>query len=94
MNFRKRFSGQFTIIGAFLIFVVATVATGFIFQNIKAVQYKKELTCLEKQLEKADREIERLQKIEKSDVNDELEDIARHRLNMVKPNETIYIVSE
>ncbi|HBG0145184.1 TPA: septum formation initiator family protein, partial [Clostridioides difficile] len=52
--------------------------------------YKKEIASLNKQLKKTEIQINALKKDEKSYEGD-LEDIARKRLNMVKPNETVYV---
>ena len=56
----------------------------------KAKEYKKEIASLNKQLKKTEIQINSLKKDEKSYEGD-LEDIARKRLNMVKPNETVYV---
>ncbi|MGL5507535.1 MAG: FtsB family cell division protein, partial [Paraclostridium sp.] len=65
---------------------------GFVDQIIKTNQYSKEITQLNKQIKDIDTEIEEL-KSEKKKLNQDeyIQDIARNRLKMVKPNEIIYI---
>ena len=80
MNLRKKFSGQIIVISLFLGISIFSMMTGFVFEYTKAKEYKKEIASLNKQLKKDEKSYE-----------GDLEDIARKRLNMVKPNETVYV---
>ena len=46
---------------------------------------------LNKQISSTKKQIEELKKIENGNTSEDLETIARNRLNMVKPNEIVYI---
>ena len=89
-NLRKKFSGQIIVVSLFLGISIFSMMTGFVFEYTKAKEYKKEIASLNKQLKKTEIQINSLKKDEKSYEGD-LEDIARKRLNMVKPNETVYV---
>lgn len=89
MNIRKRFSGQFIIINMFLMFLSFGMITGIIFQISKIKEYKNEIAMLENQLKNTKLEISDLES--KVDPEDDLEKTVRQRLNMVKPDEIIYI---
>ena len=78
------------VISLFLGISIFSMMTGFVFEYTKAKEYKKEIASLNKQLKKTEIQINSLKKDEKSYEGD-LEDIARKRLNMVKPNETVYV---
>ena len=84
MNIRKKFSAQFMLVTVFILFVVYTLISNFVFQVKKLNEYKAEISSLKKQ-------IEELKKIENGNTSEDLETIARNRLNMVKPNEIVYI---
>lgn len=90
MNLRKKFSGQIIVISLFLGISIFSMMTGFVFEYTKSKEYKKEIASLNRQLKKTEIQINALKKDEKSYEGD-LEDIARKRLNMVKPNETVYV---
>ena len=70
MNIRKKFSAQFMLVTVFILFIVYTLISNFVFQV---------------------KQIEELKKIENGNTSEDLETIARNRLNMVKPNEIVYI---
>ncbi|MEG1310761.1 MAG: septum formation initiator family protein [Romboutsia sp.] len=91
MNIRKKFSGQFVVVGIFLIFTCVSLATGFVFQVTKLKQYKNEIAGLETQISESKLEIKMIKKLGDSQ---DLETIARTRLNMIKQDETIYIDTE
>ncbi len=91
MNIRKKFSAQFILIIAFVFFIVYTLITNFVFQVKKLNEYKAEISSLNKQISRTKKEIEDLKKIENGNKSEDLETIARNRLNMVKPNEIVYI---
>lgn len=88
MNIRKKFSGQFMVMSVFVLFICVSLITGFIFQLTKLKEYKGEIASLNKQISETKKEITNLKKVDKTQ---DLETIARERLNMVKPDETIYI---
>ncbi|RDY23588.1 septation ring formation regulator EzrA [Romboutsia maritimum] len=91
MNVRKKFWGQIVILRMFLVVLVFSVITGFVFQLVKKKQYNSEMVNLKQQVKDTDVEINKLKKIKAEGKNDDLEYIARQRLNMVKSNETIYV---
>ena len=62
--------------------------TGFIFQFTKLKEYKSEIVSINNQIDETRAEIKKLKKVNESK---DLEDLARERLNMVKPDETVYI---
>jgi len=75
----------------FILFIVYTLITSFVFQIKKLNEYKAEILSLNKQISSIKEQIEDLKKIEDGDTNEDLETIARDRLNMVKPDEIVYI---
>lgn len=88
MNLRKKFSGQFVVMSIFLFCTCVGLITGFVFQVRKLNQYKSEISSLNEQISDTKKEIKNLKELDKTK---DLETIARERLNMVKPDETIYI---
>ena len=91
MNIRKKFSAQFILITVFILFIVYTLITSFVFQVKKLNEYKAEISSLNKQISSTKKQIEDLKKIENGNKSEDLEAIVRKRLNMVKPNEIVYI---
>ena len=91
MNVRKKFSAQFILVSVFILFVIYTIISGFIFQIKKFNEYKSEISLLNKEISATKKEIETLKSIENGNTKEDLESIARNRLNMVKPDEIIYI---
>lgn len=91
MNIRKKFSAQFILLVVFLLFIVYTLIASFIFQVKKLNEYKAEISSLNKQIATTKKQIEELKNTEDISVDEDLEAIARNRLNMVKPNEILYI---
>ncbi|WP_024621164.1 FtsB family cell division protein [Metaclostridioides mangenotii] len=90
MNVRKKFSGQLIAISLFLVVTVFGMISGFGFEYTKYNEYKAEIAKLNEQIENKDVKIKNLRST-KYDSNENLEKTARKRLNMVKPNETVYI---
>ena len=88
MNLRKKFSSQFLVISMFLVFMVFSLASGFVFQIIKAKEYRLEIANLNKEIDYTKSEIEKLKQL--GDTQD-LETAAINRLNMVKTDEIIYV---
>ncbi|SCI37815.1 FtsB family cell division protein [Romboutsia sp. 1001713B170207_170306_H8] len=91
MKIQKRFSGQYLGLCIFLGFIGLTMIGGFGFQLVKYKEYSLKISTLNKKLEDADREINNLKAISSSQDESDLEDVARRRLNMVKPNEIVYM---
>ena len=91
MNIRKKFSAQFMLVSLFILFIIYTLISGFIFQIKKFNEYKSEISLLNKEISATKKEIETLKSIENRNTKEDLESIARNRLNMVKPDEIIYI---
>ncbi len=92
MNKRKQFAVQYIVIGTFLSFVCLSLVGGLVTQIIKSSKYSKEIVALKDEIKNTDKEIKELKEEKKKLDNDKyIEDIARNRLKMVKPNEIIYI---
>ncbi len=91
MNLRKKFSSQLIVVNMLLLFIVFTLFSGFVNQFLKIKEYKSEIASLNTKIEETKLEIEKLKDMQNSELNESLESIARNRLNMVKPNEIIYI---
>ena len=91
MNIRKKFSSQLIMVKLLLLFIVFTLLSGFVNQFLKIKDYKTEIVSLNTQIEENKLETQKLKDMQNSELNDNLESIARNRLNMVKPNEIIYI---
>lgn len=94
MRIQKRFSGQYLGLCMFLVFIVFSMIGGFVFQIVKYKDYSTEIGKLNKQIEEADNEIEELKAIESGQGENDLEELARRKLNMVKPNEIIYMTEK
>ena len=90
MKIWKRFLPQSIVVGLFVFFLVFSIITGFIFQIGKLRDYKAEITQINNQIEDTKEEISRLEKL--CNKND-LEEVARDQLGMIKPNEIIYVDS-
>lgn len=90
MKILKRFLPQSIIVGLFVFFLVFSIITGFIFQIEKLRDYKAEITQINNQIEDTKEEISRFEKL--CNKND-LEEVARNQLGMIKPNEIIYVDS-
>lgn len=88
INMLKRFMGQYMIVGLFVVFLVFSIISGFVFQVRKISEYKEEIAEINKQIEDTKEEISKLEKL-KSD--NDLENMARNELGMVKSNEIIYV---
>lgn len=91
MNIRKKFSVQFVLVRLFILFIIYTLITSFVFQIKKLNEYKHEISKLNKQIASTKQEIDKLKKLKDVSLDNDLESIARERLNMVKPNEIVYI---
>lgn len=94
MNLRKKFSGQIMVFKMFLIVLVFGMISGTVSQFTKIKEYKKEIATLNNQIKTTDQKIEALKSADDITNTESLEEIARTKLKMVKPNEIIYIVTE
>lgn len=94
MNLRKKFSGQIMVLRMFLIVLGFGMISGTVFQFTKIKEYKNEIATLNNQLETTQQKIDTLQNVEDNTDLESLEETARTKLNMVKPNEIVYIVTE
>ena len=84
----KRFLGQYIVLGLFVFFLVFSIITGFVFQIKKINEYKTQIAQVTSQIKDTKEEISKLEKLIK---DDNLEDTARDKLGMIKPNEIIYM---
>lgn len=91
MNLRKKFLGQFIIVAMLVIFILFTLVNSFFVQISKASQYKKEIITLHKEIKSTQEQIKQLKSIEGYTSSGELESAARKKLNMIKPNEIVFI---
>ena len=85
MNLRKRFSGQYTLICMFAAFIIFTLIVGIIVQLQNIRDYKEEIYTLKYELNSTKSDIKNLKN------DDELENLARNKLGMIKQNEIIYL---
>ena len=90
MNLRKRFSGQYTLICMFAAFIIFTLIVGIIVQLQNIRDYKEEIYTLKYELNSTKTNIKNL-KNDDSNNNEELENLARNKLGMIKQNEIIYL---
>ena len=58
MNIRKKFSAQFMLVSLFILFIIYTLISGFIFQIKKFNEYKSEISLLNKEISATKKEIE------------------------------------
>lgn len=92
MNKRKNFTGQYAVVSIFLVLTILSMGYGVVDQALKVREYKEEMKSLRSQINKVDEDIRELQENKKYINEDEyIEKIAREKLNMVKPEEIIYI---
>lgn len=94
MNLRKKFAGQIMVLKMFFIVLGFGMISGTVFQFTKIKEYKNEIATLNNQLETTQQKIDTLQNVEDNTNLESLEETARTKLNMVKPNEIVYIVTE
>lgn len=94
MNIRKKFLGQIMIFTMFLMFLGFSILSGTVYQSIKIKQYKNDIATLNNQLETTQKQIDELKNVESLKDKENIEKIARLKLNMVKPDEIVYIVAE
>lgn len=86
----KKFMGQYMIVCLFVFFLVFSIISGFVFQIQKINEYKAQIAQINDQIEDTKEEISKLEKLKN---DDDLEEMARDELGMVKSNEIIYVDS-
>lgn len=91
MNLRKRFSGQYTLICMFAAFIIFTLIVGIIVQLQNIRDYKEEIYTLEYELNSTKTDIKNLKSDNSYNNDEELENLARNKLGMIKQNEIIYL---
>jgi cell division protein DivIC len=92
MNKRENFTGQYAVVSIFLVLTILSMGYGVVDQALRVKEYKEEMKSLRSQINKVDEDIRELQENKKYINEDEyIEKIAREKLNMVKPEEIIYI---
>ena len=91
MNLRKRFSGQYTLICMFAVFIIFTLIVGIIVQLQYIRDYKVEIYTLKYELNSTKTDIKNLKNDDSYNNNEELENLARNKLGMIKQNEIIYL---
>lgn len=91
MNLRKRFSGQYTLICMFSAFIIFTLIVGIIVQLQNIRDYKEEIYTLKYELNSTKTDIKNLKNDDSYNNNEELENLARNKLGMIKQNEIIYL---
>ena len=90
-NLRKRFSGQYTLICMFAAFIIFTLIVGIIVQLQNIRDYKEEIYTLKYELNSTKTNIKNLKNDDSYNNNEELENLARNKLGMIKQNEIIYL---
>ena len=91
MTLRKRFSGQYTLICMFAAFIIFTLIVGIIVQLQNIRDYKEEIYTLKYELNSTKTNIKNLKNDDSYNNNEELENLARNKLGMIKQNEIIYL---
>ena len=91
MNLGKRFSGQYTLICMFAAFIIFTLIVGIIVQLQNIRDYKEEIYTLKYELNSTKTNIKNLKNDDSYNNNEELENLARNKLGMIKQNEIIYL---
>ena len=86
----KKFMGQYMIVCLFVFFLVFSIISGFVFQIQQINEYKAQIAQINDQIEDTKEEISKLEKLKN---DDDLEEMARDELGMVKSNEIIYVDS-
>ena len=90
-NFIKRNKLLIVFFVLFFIYISYTIYN----QNLKFSELKKEEVFYENHMKNTSKKIEEVtEDLEKSQSLEAIEKIAREKLNMVKPNEIIYIIQD
>lgn len=91
MNLRKKFSGQWMLVYMFVFFVSFSLIVGFIVQLQNIRDYKEEISILESQIKSTESDINNFQNSKSYKNDEELENLARNQLGMVKKHDIIYL---
>ncbi|BEP27902.1 FtsB family cell division protein [Helicovermis profundi] len=95
MNNRKKFIIRNKLIIIFFVLFTVYISYTLYNQNIKFDELKKEELFYDNNIKNSNKKIEEInEEIKQSESLDAIEKIAREKLNMVKPNEIIYIIQD
>ena len=75
----------------FVAFIIFTLIVGIIVQLQNIRDYKEEIYTLEYELNSTKTDIKNLKNDDSYNNNEELENLARNKLGMIKQNEIIYL---
>ena len=89
MKIKMKFKYQIIVLFMFISYIFYTLITNFTFQISKIIEYKKEIDYLNQSIKSTEKEITKMKNNQNK--NYDLEKLARERLNMVKPDEIVYI---
>lgn len=89
MKIKMKFKYQIIFLFMFISYIFYTLITNFTFQISKIIEYKKEIDYLNQSIKSTEKEITKMKNNQNK--NYDLEKLARERLNMVKPDEIVYI---
>ncbi len=89
MKLKMKFKYQIIVFFMFIFYIFYTLITNFTFQISKIIEYKKEIDYLNQSIKSTEKEITKMKNNQNK--NYDLEKLARERLNMVKPDEIVYI---
>ena len=89
MKLKMKFKYQIIVLFMFISYIFYTLITNFTFQISKIIEYKKEIDYLNQSIKSTEKEITKMKNNQNK--NYDLEKLARERLNMVKPDEIVYI---
>lgn len=88
MNLKKKFWGQYMIFCIFLFSIISVLIVGIFVQLNNIKNYREEISALEQEIKITQNKINKLIFFENED---DLENLARNKLGMVKDNEIIYL---
>ena len=88
MNLKKKFWGQYMIFCIFLFSIISVLIVGIFVQLNNIKNYREEISVLEQEIKITQNKINKLIFFENED---DLENLARNKLGMVKDNEIIYL---
>ncbi|ETJ17214.1 hypothetical protein Q604_UNBc4C00013G0038, partial [human gut metagenome] len=80
-----------TLICMFAAFIIFTLIVGIIVQLQNIRDYKEEIYTLKYELNSTKTDIKNLKNDDSYNNNEELENLARNKLGMIKQNEIIYL---
>ena len=91
MKLKKKFSGQCILIYMFVSFIIFTLVVGVVVQLQNIRDYKEEISRLESEIKDTESEIKKIQNNKSYKNDEELENLARNQLGMVKKHDIIYL---